>query len=187
MSNRNKPGRKPATAAASKKNVKVETPNDTLTQEPIVGETPKEPQEEVKVETPNDTLTQEPIVGETPEEPIVGETPKDPVEEAQEIINDRKVKVFWHKACTNEKESTLTTLKKDEVLKKTDAKVSIPSEGGENIIKDVYSLKRGKRIYYLHDVTPQDCVRAEAESVKKAQEAAAEKAAKEALKESEKK
>jgi hypothetical protein len=178
MSNRNKPGRKPATAAASKENVKVETPNDTLTQEPIVGETLKEPQEEVKVETPNDTLTQE---------PIVGETPKDPVEEAQEIINDRKVKVFWHKACTNEKESTLTTLKKDEVLKKTDAKVSIPSEGGENIIKDVYSLKRGKRIYYLHDVTPQDCVRAEEASVKKAQEAAAEKAAKEALKESEKK
>ena len=165
-SNKNKRNR----ANAAKENVKAETSNETVTETPIV----KEPQEE-------------PIVKEPQEEPIVGETPKDPVKEAQEIINDRKVKVFWHKACINEKESTLTTLKKDEVLKKTDAKVSVPSENGENIIKDVYSLKRGKRIYYLHDVTPQDIVRAEAEAVKKAQEAAAEKAAKEALKEGDKK
>lgn len=141
----------------------------------------------VKAETSNETVTETPIVKEPQEEPIVGETPKDPVKEAQEIINDRKVKVFWHKACTNEKESTLTTLKKDEVLKNTGAKVSVPSENGENIIKDVYSLKRGKRIYYLYDVTPQDIVRAEAEAVKKAQEVAAEKAAKEALKEGDKK
>ena len=135
----------------------------------------------VKAKTSNETVTPTPIVEETPT------TPQDPVKEAQEIVNDRKVKVFWHKACTNEKESTLTTLKKDEVLKKTDAKVSIPSEDGTPVIKDVYSLKRGKRIYYLHDVTPQDCVRAEEASVKKAQEAAAEKAAKEALKEGDKK
>ncbi len=151
MSNKNKQSRKPATAAASKEIVKANTSNEVVTENPIVEE----------------TLT----------------APQDPVKEAQEIVNDRKVKVFWHKACINEKESTLTTLKKEELLKKTDGKVSVPSAENpeELIIKDVYSLKRGKRIYYLHDVTPQDIVRAEAEAVKKAQEAAAEKAAKEKL------
>ena len=138
--------------------------------------TPLAPQEKVNAEAANTILTETPIVKETP---VV----KDPVEEAQEIVNDRKVKVFWHKQCTNVKESTLTTLYAKETLKITDGKVSVPSEENpeELVIKNVYSLKRGKRIYYLYDVTPQDIVKAEQEAVKVALEKTAEREAKEAL------
>lgn len=91
-----------------------------------------------------------------------------------ETATDRKVRVFWHKACLNSKESTLTLLKADETLKKTDAKVSVPNpENAEDlIIKDVYSLKRGKRIYYLHDVTTADIEKASAAAAAKAAAAA---------------
>ena len=140
--------------------------------------TPQAPQEKVNAEAANTSLTVAPQ--EIVNTPIV----KDPVEEAQEIVNDRKVRVYWHKQCSNIKESTLTTLYAKETLKLTDGKVSIPSEENQEelIIKDVYSLKRGKRIYYLFDVTPQDIVKAEAEAVKVALEKTAERESKEALK-----
>jgi len=140
--------------------------------------TPQAPQENVNAEATNTSLTVAPQ--EIVNTPIV----KDPVEEAQEIVNDRKVRVYWHKHCSNVKESTLTTLYAKETLKLTDGKVSIPSEENQDelVIKNVYSLKRGKRIYYLFDVTPQDIVKAEAEAVKVVLEKTAEREAKEALK-----
>ena len=111
----------------------------------------------------------------TPVDVIVTEIP-DPVKEAQEIIQNRQVKVFWHKECLNDKKSTLTTLKAEETLRKTDAKVSVPDpkDPSKSLTLDVYSLKRNKRIYYLYDVTPQDIVRAEQEAINKANAKAAE-------------
>lgn len=115
------------------------------------------------------------------EQPV--STPSDPVNEAKEIIADRKVRAFWHKRCSNVKESTMTTLKAEEILKKTDGTATIPAPTEENpdatITVPVYSLKRGKRIYYITDVTPQDITRSEAAAQSKAAEA---EAAKEAAK-----
>ena len=108
----------------------------------------------VKEESINEVLTIDPV--EETLEPIVNDSPEAPVSETPEPIIERKVRVFWHKACSDEKSTTLTTLKPDEVLTKTNLSLT----GPEGHVKDVYSLKRGKRIYYLLDVTPQDITRA---------------------------
>ena len=180
-----------ATATASKRGqkkiVKASEPaneiviDEVLTEEIVNEEIVNEPTNEIVNE----------IVNEKSSDTTLTDV-KDPVKEAQEIVNDRKVRVFWHKACVNEKETTLTQLKASETLKKTDAKVSltnpefVDAEKTPNelptIIKDVYSLKRGKRIYYLHDVTPTDITRAEEQAVKIANEKAAEAKAKETSK-----
>ena len=100
---------------------------------------------------------QEPIVNEILTETVT-ETLEPPVNEtSEEKINEpRSVRVFWHKRCENVKESTLTKLRPEESLTKTDSSLTDP----EGNVKDIYSLKRGKRIYYLTDVTPQDIVKA---------------------------
>jgi hypothetical protein len=108
--------------------------------------------------------TSKPIVNVSPEEPVtetlepVTETLEPPVNDSlEETINEpRSVRVFWHKSCRNVKESTLTTLRPEESLTLTDSSLTDP----EGNVKAIYSLKRGKRIYYLIDVTPQDCVKA---------------------------
>lgn len=74
----------------------------------------------------------------------------------QPVITPRQVRVFWHKSCTDLKKTTLTTLKPEETLVKTNGTVTV-----ENETLEVYSLKRGKRIYYLTDVTEQDILRAQ--------------------------
>ena len=119
------------------------------------------------------------------------ETP-DPVKEAQELISkqtDRSLTVFWHKAC-KEGKVTKTTLYAKETLRKTDSSVILPNpeykdqettpDVSPTITKDVYSLKRNKRIYYLHDVTPTDILKAqmakEASDKAKAAEAASSEA-----------
>jgi len=101
--------------------------------------------------------TQDPIVNEILTETVM-ETLENPVEETlEENLNEtRSVRVFWHKHCENVKESTLTKLRPEEILTKTDSSLTDP----EGNVKAIYSLKRGKRIYYLFDVTPQDCVKA---------------------------
>lgn len=108
----------------------------------------------VKAEPLNETLTVETLVEvvNEPSEPIVKEPEKPIVKVAEE---SRKVRVFWHKRCTNEKKTTLTTLLPSETLTLTDGTVTI-----EEKIIPVYSLKRGKRIYYLIDVIPNDIVKA---------------------------
>ena len=96
---------------------------------------------------------------------------------------DRKLKVYWQTHC-NPKESTLTTLYVNETLKLTDGKVSIQSEEDPEVYLTypVYSLKRGKRIYYVLNVTDEDINKAEAEALLTAKLKSAERAAKEALK-----
>lgn len=120
------------------------------------------------------------------------ETPKvDPIEEALKLIADRLVTVFWHKRCAENK-ITKTTLYAKETLRKTDGSVTLPNplfkdaattpDEPETIIKPVYSLKRGKRIYYLHDVNELDIVKAAREKGRLDTLKKEEDAAKEALK-----
>jgi len=110
----------------------------------------------VKAEPLNETLTVTETLVEVvnePSEPIV-EVPSEPIVEEK----PREVRVFWHKRCTNDKKTTKTTLKSHEILRLTDATVTIDEK-----IVPVYSLKRNKRIYYLIDVTPNDIVKAASE------------------------
>jgi len=105
----------------------------------------------VKAEPLNETLTVTETLVEVvnePLEPIVEEKPEEP----------RSVLVYWHKSCSNVKKTTKTTLKVNEILRLTDATVTIDEK-----IVPVYSLKRNKRIYYLIDVTPNDIVKAASE------------------------
>ena len=171
-----------------------ETPtiNETPEEQPVVIEASEGTQPGA---TSNETSTETEVVTETltEEHPDEKETP-DPVKEAQELISkqtDRSLTVFWHKVCTDPKKVTKTTLYANETLKKTDGTVTLPNplfkdaettpDEPLTITKDVYSLKRGKRIYYLHDVTPTDILKAklakEASDKKKAEEAAASESA----------
>jgi hypothetical protein len=125
-------------------------------------------QEDIKDEKiiSNNSPELQPAVNETSTDVMDTPKGKDPVEEALEIIQEpRKVKVYWHKRCSNEKDTTVTTIKSDEFLKKTDGTAVIPSPTAEDpnatTTVPVYSLKRNKRIYYLTDVTPQDVLKAE--------------------------
>jgi len=63
-----------------------------------------------------------------------------------------KVRLFWQKACGSIKESTLTPIKDDEVFVRTAHTVGVipagAAEGTAPVIEIVYSMKRGKRIYY---------------------------------------
>ena len=129
----------------------------------------------VKAEPLNETLTVTETVTETLE-PIVNETPMEIVKEPLEEL-PRPVKVFWHKRCIDEKKTTKTTLKPHEVLTLTDGTVTI-----EEKLVPVYSLKRGKRIYYLIDVTPSDIVKAAQEKERRDTLKKNEEDAKEALK-----
>ena len=60
-----------------------------------------------------------------------------------------KVRLFWQKTCEKLKESTNTEIKKDEVFTKTPHQVYVLPEGVTvPVVNTVYSMKRGKRIYY---------------------------------------
>ena len=63
-----------------------------------------------------------------------------------------KVRLFWQKSCGNQKESTLTPIKDTETFVRTTHQVGIipagSPEGTKPTVETVYSLKRGKRIYY---------------------------------------
>jgi len=63
-----------------------------------------------------------------------------------------KTRLFWQKSCGSMKDSTLTPIKEDEVFVKTTHMVGIipagSPEGTAAVPEAVYSLKRGKRIYY---------------------------------------
>ena len=91
-----------------------------------------------------------------------------------------KVQLFWRKSCDNVKDATKTEIKADEVFVRTSHKVMV--DGKEETI---YSLKRGKRIYYTPSsfITDEQRVAANAASDLKAEE----KAKAEAVKAEEKK
>ena len=91
-----------------------------------------------------------------PQDNVEGEKPKEDVKP----IEDRKILAYHHKACADPKKATNTTLKSTEHLRSTDGKVTKDVDGTPTIFP-VYSLKRGNRIYYVLDVTPQDIVKAE--------------------------
>ncbi len=164
----------------------VKEPQEVITPEPAAPVIPTEP-------AANEPASQDVIVDtlvEKKEEPSQENLP-DPVEEALKLIADRPVTVFWHKRCAEGK-TTKTTLYAKETLRLTDGKVTVPNplykdaettpDVPQTIEKPVYSLKRQKRIYYLHDVNELDIVKA---SRAKAAEDAAKKAeqdAKDALK-----
>lgn len=103
-----------------------------------------------------------------------------------------KVRLFWQKTCHSLKESTNTEIKEDEVFTRTSHQVNVLPEGAtEPVANLVYSLKRGKRIYYTPSsyLTPDMLAAADAatnaknaEKDAKAKAAADEKAKKEAEK-----
>lgn len=103
-----------------------------------------------------------------------------------------KVRLFWQKTCHSLKESTNTEIKDDEVFTRTSHLVNVLPEGAtEPVANNVYSLKRGKRIYYTPSsyLTPEMMAAADAatnaknaEKDAKAKAAADEKAKKEAEK-----
>ena len=117
----------------------------------------------IKIPIANDSpaeVLELPIINEEVIDPIVNDPividSQDPIKPIEEIvITSRKVKVFWHKSCINDKESTLTTLRVEETLTPTNASIIV-----DEIETPIFSLKRGKRIYYLYDVTPQEAVNA---------------------------
>lgn len=145
----------------SKKTNTPAKPNAKKSQ-PIVIDEPVTAVTETLEETPNTSV----------ETPIV-ETPKEPVK-----ISERRV--FWHKACKNEKESTITKMKPEDVLTLTDG--SVTDDQGN--VKTVLSLKRGKRIYYLTDYTPEELTIAQQIAKAKKESKEAEKKAKETPKDS---
>jgi len=63
-----------------------------------------------------------------------------------------KVRLFWQKACGSMKDSTLTPIKDDEVFVRTSHQVGVIPAGAPDgtapVAETVYSMKRGKRIYY---------------------------------------
>jgi hypothetical protein len=146
-----------------KKDVKDEVINEVLTPS-------EQPQENVETKPEELQTIVKDEASEQPQE-NAGTTPEEPKgdvkEEPKDIINEtpRKVKIYWHKACNDEKKITNTTLKVDEYLRITDGKVTVPAptadDANATVTLPVYSLKRGNRIYYLTDVTPSDIVKAE--------------------------
>jgi len=60
-----------------------------------------------------------------------------------------KTRLFWQKTCHSLKESTNTEIKSDETFTRTGHKVMVLPEGSTEPVENlVYSMKRGKRIYY---------------------------------------
>ena len=156
MNKKNQDSKKTNTPA--KPNAKKSQP--IVIDEPVTAVT--ETLEETLEETPNTSV----------ETPIV-ETPNEPVK-----VSERRV--FWHKACKNEKESTMTKMKPEDVLTLTDG--SVTDDQGN--VKTVLSLKRGKRIYYLTDYTPEELTIAKQIDKAKKESKEAEKKAKETPKDS---
>ena len=118
---------------------------------------------------------------ESVKDPIINAIPT-PVTETLEPVKISERRVFWHKACKNLKESTMTKMKDDESLTYTE---NLASDDQGNV-KEVLSLKRGKRIYYTIDYTLEEltsCLQS-FNAKKKLKED--EKKAKEELKEQEK-
>lgn len=138
MSNKKTSNGKKPNPTPAKKIVKAKTSNDTQT-------------------TITETLEPE-IVTETQEPEIVTENPETPTNvQVTETVKDTSRRVFWHKACSDEKKSTITKMKPNDVLTYTENKVSDPNGN----VKPVLSLKRGKRIYYLSDYTPEELTSAQ--------------------------
>ena len=81
---------------------------------------------------------------------------------AAAVKEEVKTRLFWQKACNDVKQSTNTVIKPDEVFVLTDRKVwalpdgKKPQNTTDNapVEVPVYSLKRGKRIYYTFYVNP---------------------------------
>ena len=66
---------------------------------------------------------------------------------AQPVV--AKTRLFWQKACGSIKESTNTEIKANEVFVRTSHVVNVLPEGATEPVQNlIYSLKRGKRIYY---------------------------------------
>jgi hypothetical protein len=101
-----------------------------------------------------------------------------------------KTRLFWQKTCHDLKQSTNTEIKEGEVFTKTSHRVMVQPEGAtEPQEAIVYSLKRGKRIYYTPYVTDEQRAAADAAFEAKEQERLAkekEKADKKAAAEAEK-
>ena len=104
-------------------------------------------------------------------------------------------RLFWQKTCHSLKDSTNTEVKDGEVFVKTPHQVQIPNPDAATatetpyVTVPVFSLKRGKRIYYTPYVSPEQAAAAEVlatvkagEKAKKEEAKKAEKAAKEAEK-----
>ena len=95
-----------------------------------------------------------------------------------------KTRLFWQKSCHSLKESTNTEIKAGEVFVKTSHTVNIenPDAAARTttpvISAIVYSLKRGKRIYYTPYVTPEQAAAAEVLANTKATEKAEKEKAK---------
>ena len=107
-----------------------------------------------------------------------------------------KVRLFWQKSCGNMKESTNTPIKDNEVFVRTTHQVGIipagSPEGTKPTVETVYSLKRGKRIYYTPSSFITDAQRLAADTatdlkVKEKEAAAKVKADEKLAKENEKK
>ena len=107
---------------------------------------------------------------------------EEPVKEVLETVKVSERRVYWHKACKNLKESTITKMKVDDVLTYT-LNTSTDPQGN---VKEVLSLARGKRIYYLIDYTLDELTIAKNSFNDKITRKENEKKAKEALKELEK-
>ena len=121
----------------------TEVVNETL--DVVVNETVTEVVNETFIGPINETVTE-----------VVNEQITEPVNEESEVENVKitERRVYWHKACKNEKESTMTKMKSDDVITLTDAMITLEDAEGNKTIKPVCALTRGKRIYYLFDVTP---------------------------------
>ena len=83
-------------------------------------------------------------------------------EDSAPVTTNRKVVLFWTQRF-DQNEFTETFLKPGESFKKTKAIRLVPTEEA-GIFQEVpiYSLKRGKRIYYTTDLTKEDKLIAEA-------------------------
>lgn len=80
-----------------------------------------------------------------------GATNSNLVSEQPEVA---KTRLFWQKSCADIKASTMTEIREGEEFTKTGNTVMIQREGDEQPIEmPVYSLRRGKRIYYTPYVT----------------------------------
>jgi hypothetical protein len=137
------------------------------------GQNAKKSQPIVKAPISNETLT------ETLEQPKP-EIPNEPLTEIPVKKSERRV--FWHKACKDIKESTMTKMKPEESLTYTENKAN----DDQGNVKEVLSLKRGKRIYYTIDYTLDELTLAQQSFNEKQALKEAEKKAKEELKEKEK-
>jgi len=153
---------KPATAANNATGSKKESTAKN------VKETPKTETAPQAASTATETETLE-----KPQEETPNETPTTPA------VATRRV--FWHKACADEKLSTLTKMKPEDSLKLTDGTVT-----KDGTIFPVLSLKRGKRIYYIFDVSPEELAAAKKAHKETLDAKEADRKAKEALKNKEK-